>query len=599
MKWPVKKGGQLYVIEDQEPATLFYALDDMTAMIQVLGFVMDQPQGSDWRQNWWPELERWVPTTENGKQVIYSTPQTITLQDGTKVPIYMRYDFGLRQGLKWADGQPITADDLIFTVLLYLSKNMPVYNIDPYDSVARIEKLDNYTIRVYFTSIDPQSPYDIFAKYGFSLYPKHWFEQNVMKTTLTIPNTVDFVLKHNANLAYIADESYTIPKTLKEVMDKNAEAISSSSFNTKPVYSGPYKVTNWVQKSYIEMAPDPNFILGQGLFDKVIVGFRSAQSGLAELLKGQPDVALVGVVDTQNSKALSSNKAFLNMYKLNNIPSTYFEHFVVNYDDPKNVPTNPQPGTAYTHPILSDIKVRQALSYSINRQDVSNRVYYGMRPVCYNFVLPGSKYDEPSLKDVFTYNPAKATTLLQQAGYTKGSDGIYSKSGTKLSLIAQTTNRADRISALQVIQQQYKQVGINLTIQPMDAGPFFDDLLPHRTFEMALFAWGQDTILEPGNNTLYQSRFIPSSANGYQGQNYGGFRNADADALISKWNSFNTTERVQAYKDFSKNFYGVYIPEIPLYWQDQHDAVKLNIEGYDMGLDVSAHTWNSAWWYRE
>jgi len=133
----------------------------------------------------------------------------------------------------------------------------------------------------------------------------------------------------------------------------------------------------------------------------------------------------------------------------------------------------------------------------------------------------------------------------------------------------------------------------------MDSGPFFNTLLPHRNFELALFAWGQDSILEPGNNSLYQSRFIPSETNGYQGQNYGGFRNAEADALISKWNSFNTPERIQAYKDFCKNFYAVYMPEIPLYWQDQHDAVKLNIEGYDMGIDVSAHTWNSAWWYRE
>jgi len=80
------------------------------------------------------------------------------------------------------------------------------------------------------------------------------------------------------------------------------------------------------------------------------------------------------------------------------MPSTYFEHFVVNFDDPKNLPKNPKPGVAYTHPLLSDIRVRQALSYGINRQDISNRVYYGMRPVCYNFILPGTKYDEPSLK---------------------------------------------------------------------------------------------------------------------------------------------------------------------------------------------------------
>jgi len=69
--------------------------------------------------------------------------------------------------------------------------------------------------------------------------------------------------------------------------------------------------------------------------------------------------------------------------------------------------------------------------------------------------------------------------------------------------------------------------------------------------------------------------------------------------LIAKWNSFNTSERTKAYKDFTKNYWSVYMPEIPLLWTDQHDAVKLNIEGYDMGLDVAAHTWNIAWWYRE
>jgi peptide/nickel transport system substrate-binding protein len=120
---------------------MFYALDSMSAMINICGLIMDSEQGSDWRGNWWPEMGRWVHTTENGHQVIYNTPQYITLQDGTKVPIYMRYDFGLRPGLKWADGQPITADDFIFGELLYITNNMPVPGIDPYDSIARIEKL--------------------------------------------------------------------------------------------------------------------------------------------------------------------------------------------------------------------------------------------------------------------------------------------------------------------------------------------------------------------------------------------------------------------------------------------------------------------------
>jgi len=52
MKWPVKKGGQLYIIQSEEPATLFNALDSMAAMNQILALVQDAEQGSDWRGNW-------------------------------------------------------------------------------------------------------------------------------------------------------------------------------------------------------------------------------------------------------------------------------------------------------------------------------------------------------------------------------------------------------------------------------------------------------------------------------------------------------------------------------------------------------------------
>jgi len=106
------------------------------------------------------------------------------------------------------------------------------------------------------------------------------------------------------------------------------------------------------------------------------------------------------------------------------MPSTYFEHFVVNFDDPKNLPKNPKPGVAYTHPLLSDIRVRQALSYGINRQDISNRVLLRYETRLLQLHTTRTKYDEPSLKNIFVYDPGKATTLLQQAGFTKGTDGI-------------------------------------------------------------------------------------------------------------------------------------------------------------------------------
>jgi len=53
-------------------------------------------------------------------------------------------------------------------------------------------------------------------------------------------------------MTYLSDVSYTLPRNLKEVMDKNVEAIVNSAYNTKPMHTGPYKITNWVQKGYME-----------------------------------------------------------------------------------------------------------------------------------------------------------------------------------------------------------------------------------------------------------------------------------------------------------------------------------------------------------
>jgi len=102
----------------------------------------------------------------------------------------------------------------------------------------------------------------------------------------------------------------------------------------------------------------------------------------------------------------------------------FWEHFTVNFDDPNNLPDAPKPGVAYTHPFLSDNRVRQALSYAINRQDISNRVYYGMRP-----------------KNVFIYDPGKADTLLKQAGLTKGRPPTELTVSTRCRLSSNSTSR--------------------------------------------------------------------------------------------------------------------------------------------------------------
>jgi len=97
--------------------------------------------------------------------------------------------------------------------------------------------------------------------------------------------------------------------------------------------------------------------------------------------------------------------------------------------------------------------------------------------------------------------------VLKQAGLTKGTDGVYAKGGKKLSLLAQTTTELT-VSTRCRLSSNSTSRWYQLKYAAFEPRDFFNTVLPHRTFEIGLFAWGQSSILEPGGTTLYMSRYI-------------------------------------------------------------------------------------------
>lgn len=591
--YPPKVGGTMTIDIHQEPATLFGMLDSMSAMYQVLGGIYDGTILSDWRGELWPQMDKVRPTLENGLWIAYPTGKEpeLTLATGKKVKAVMKISYELRPGLKWADGRVVTNRDVAFGTILYLLKDMMVATTDPYDKLLRMELVGDYKINTYWrtTSIWPQ--------FGLPVYPKHWFETNVFKRTIDFPATIDFDLFIDTDGSYLADRSIIGSKALFDYLNGQSNSIQTCDYNDAPMNIGPYKFSKWVKGSHIEIIPDSNYYMGRGLFDKVIFRFLETEGALAGLLGKTLDMALIGLSDS-HVKVLRERP--VKGLKVVSMPSAYWEHWTINYDDPNKLPDDPKPGVPYNHPLFKYTALRKAISYAIDRKAVSNLVFYGGREPCGGYALFSTFAENKDVvKDATLYDPVKAEKVLSDAGFRKTGGVWYTPEGVKVDFKVTTTIREDRRLQLEVIKEQLARVGIIMRFEQIRAGTVFGEILPMRQFDVCHFAWGQNTIVEPGGYTLYHSSQIPSKANGWQGQNYSGWRNTEADKYADIYNTnLDRAKRDEAYYKHQE-IWNKDVPELPLLWWSAHTALRDNIKGYDVGIDVGTHTWNIMYWYRE
>jgi peptide/nickel transport system substrate-binding protein len=172
---------------------------------------------------------------------------------------------------------------------------------------------------------------------------------------------------------------------------------------------------------------------------------------------------------------------------------------------------------------LDSTAVRQAISYSLDRNAIVKRLFGGIG------VTKAAQSLEPALVAAYTDTEAfagykkdldKVTSLMEGDGWAKGSDGIWAKAGQRATIEMKTTaGNARRELTEQIVQQQLKDAGFEITLNNQKAGDLFGQQLPAGEFQLALYAQVL-TNIEPGACTLFCSKNIPTEANGNTGQNW-------------------------------------------------------------------------------
>jgi peptide/nickel transport system substrate-binding protein len=323
------------------------------------------------------------------------------------------YTFTLRQGVTWHDGQPFTANDVKFT----------------WELIAHPENVTAAQLYAFFQKIQGAEAY-------------HAGEAEEITGIKVVDDvTLDVTLDSPwAPFWTIGSNQYIVPQHI--LGELPVGKILEHEYARAPVGTGPFKFVSWQAGDSIVGEAFTEYYEGRPAADQVVLR--------------------VTVLD-DNAKITALHAGELNFTTL-----TLVGRDAIGDDPAIQIVQKPGRANQYLEfnlakPIFADLKVRKALSYATNRQAIVDAVYQG-RATIYNSVFPYDWWATKQDTTIFDNDPDQARALLEEADWVEGDDGIREKDGEKLSFTITALDNQWPV----VLQQQWKDVGVDATIDTVD-----------------------------------------------------------------------------------------------------------------------------------
>jgi peptide/nickel transport system substrate-binding protein len=253
------------------------------------------------------------------------------------------------------------------------------------------------------------------------------------------------------------------------------------------------------------------------------------------------------------------------------------------------------------NPLLADANVRQAIAYGINRNALNSDAMNGKAEVPLGEVPSWSWAFQPDVAK-YDFNLARANQLLDTAGYVRGADGVRAKGGQRLSFKYWGAPASFRPALMAEIKVQLAQIGISVDPQTISSSDLFDtsgtvaQSLVSRQFDIAEFAWLSS--YDPGTDAAYNmaSSSVPSRANGFQGGNYGDYKNPRIDQLLAQvQGSIDPAFRRIALHE-AQTIWQSDLPVLPLLLRPIVTASSPGLSGLRPSPSPAGLTWNVEQW---
>ncbi|WP_440416825.1 ABC transporter substrate-binding protein [Paenibacillus sp. SAFN-117] len=382
------------------------------------------------------------------------------------------YTFHLRDDVKFTDGTPLTAEDVAFTLTVLHDKSYDgpsdimkakikggkEYKEGTASEVEGIKVIDEHTIEITTTEVSAST----LANIGDVIIPKHYYGKDYKQGSL------DY---------------------MKEL-------------HQKPLGSGPYIMEAYVPGQEVRFVANENYFKGKPKIPKLIYKVTSSDTNIQSLQAGETDSETQVTVSKDNVELLKS----LGFLDINLFPTNGYGYIGFNHNDPK----------------FKDKRVRQALTYGLNREEIVEAVYQGNAKV---INVPQSNVSWAYTDDVnkYEFNLEKAAQLLDEAGWKVGADGIREKDGVKFKIhfLATTPNPVNDV-IIPVAQENYKELGIAFEPDMLDFNAV-KEKQKKGDFDMFFLAW--QLTPDPDSTNVF-------GTNG--SQNEIGYSNPKVDELLAK-----------------------------------------------------------------
>jgi peptide/nickel transport system substrate-binding protein len=507
---------------------------------QIASRVFFEPlAGWDKEGNLIPQLAAEVPSKANGG-----------LSEDGKAVVWK-----LKQGVKWHDGKPFTADDVVFTWEYAADPATAAYTTGAYKDI-KVEKIDDHTVKVIFKEATPFWA-DPFVGVAGMIIPKHHFGE------------------------------------YKGAKSREAPA------NLKPVGTGPYKFADFKPGDILTGTRNEDYhVKNQPHFDTFEIkgGGDAVSAARAVLQTGEYDYAWDTLVEDEVLKRMETG----GRGKISAAPAGDIEFITLNTTDPWTEVDGERSSVKTKHPTLSDPAVRQAMNLLIDRDSIQKFIYGRAGTATASFVNEPKQFKSQKLK--YEFSIEKANKILDEAGWKKGSDGIREKDGKKLKYVFQTSINAPRQKVQAIIKQACQRAGIDLELKSVTASVFFSsDVANPDTYTKLYVDMEMYTTTQPQPDperflNQFTSWEVATKENKWLGRNVSRYTDPAADeAYRAAQKELDPAKRAALLIKVNEIFCEANVI-LPVLSRRKVVAAAQTLSHDHSGWDVD--TWNLAAWYR-
>ena len=387
----------------------------------------------------------------------------------------MEITFHLRPGVRWHDGPPFTAEDVLYTYQVTIDPKTPTPYSGDFLKVKKAEVVDKLTFRVAYDK--PFAP--ALMSWGSAILPKHLLA---------------------------------------------GKDIAQSPLARRPIGTGPYKFKEWTTGQKIVLVSNHDYFEGRPYIDGYIMRIIPDMATMFLELRTK-GIDRMGLTPLQYARQTESNlfRKNFNKYRYLSFSYTFL-------------------GYNLRNPKFADKRVRQAISYAINKDEIVQGVLLGLGKPVTGPYKPDTWPYNPNVR-TYPYDPVKARELLAAAGWrdTNG-DGVLDRNGEPFAFEI-ITNQGNEVRAkcAEIIQRRLAEVGIKVKIRVLEWAAFVNDFINKRKFEATILGW---TIpLDPDGYDVWHS-----SKTGPDELNFISFKNREVDELLEAGRgTFDMQKRKRAY----------------------------------------------------